>query len=183
MLVASSMKKQREEGMGKKTRLISSSALFSSLTIVLTVFVKIPLGNGYIHLGDSMIYLASCILPTPYAAISAAISGAASDIIGGFAVFAIPSALIKAMITLPFTSKGDTILSKRNALMTIPAGGITIICYFIVCLILYSWSGAIIGLLGDAMQTVVSAAVYLAFASALDKAKFKENLLGSQGNH
>lgn len=43
------------------------SALFAALIVVMTAYIKFNTGinNGYLHFGDSMIYLASCILPLP----------------------------------------------------------------------------------------------------------------------
>ena len=52
------------------------AALFAALTTVLTYYVKIPSVNGYMHIGDSMIYLCASILPTPLAALSAGIGAA-----------------------------------------------------------------------------------------------------------
>ncbi|MCL2045981.1 MAG: TIGR04002 family protein [Oscillospiraceae bacterium] len=163
--------------MNKSIKLISMSALLAAMIIVLTTFIKIPIGNGYIHMGDSIIYLASCLLPLPYAAIVAAISGAMSDALGGFAVFILPTVLIKALITIPFSSKNEKILTKRNAIMVIPAGVITVAGYFAACLFIYDWTGAIIGLLGDTIQAIVSAVAFLLVSAALDKVKLKQTLL------
>ncbi|MCL2018601.1 MAG: TIGR04002 family protein [Oscillospiraceae bacterium] len=162
--------------MNKTIKLLTLSAMFTALTIVLTTFGKIPIGNGYIHTGDSVIYLASCILPFPYAVFTAAVGGALSDALGGYFIYILPTLIIKALITLPYSSKSETILTKRNAMMIIPAGAVTIIGYFITGLLLFGWSGAVIGLLGDTIQAVGSAVVFLIFAAALDKAKFKQNI-------
>ena len=156
------------------------SALFTAMTIVLTSFAKIPVGNGYIHIGDSMIYLAACILHFPYAIFTAAIGGALSDTLAGYAIYIIPTFIIKALITLPYTPKNDTILTRRNALMTIPAGAITVIGYFIAGLILYGWPGAVAELLGNIIQAVGSAVIFLLLAAALDKIKFKQTITGTQ---
>lgn len=54
-----------------------SAAVFAALIAVFTAYVSIKTGinDGYLHFGDSMIYLASCILPMPYAMAAAAIGG------------------------------------------------------------------------------------------------------------
>ena len=153
------------------------SALFTAITVVLTSFVKIPIGNGYIHTGDSIIYLASCILPFPYAIFVAAIGGALSDTLTGYAIYIIPTIVIKTLITLPYTPKNDTILSIRNATMTIPAGIITVIGYFMTGLILYGWSGAMFELFGNAIQAAGSAALFIILANTLDKIGFKQKIL------
>ena len=164
--------------MDKKLRLLTLSALFSAMIVALTTFIKFPVGNGYVHMGDSIIYLASCILPLPYAASVAAVGGALADALGGYAIYIVPSAIIKITITLPFTSKNDRILTKRNAVMVIPAGVITIVGYFITGLMFFGWSGAVVGLVGDAIQATSNAVLFLVFSAALDKAKIKEIILG-----
>ena len=51
-----------------RTLRIVIAAMFSAMIAVMTAFVQIktPTG-GYVHLGDSMIYLAASFLPLPYA--------------------------------------------------------------------------------------------------------------------
>ena len=45
------------------------AAVFAALIAVMTAYIKFNTGinDGYLHFGDSMIYLAACILPLPYA--------------------------------------------------------------------------------------------------------------------
>ena len=60
--------------------------------------------------------------------------------------------------------------------MTIPTGVITVIGYFIAGLIFYGWSGAIIELFGNTIQAAGSAVLFLIFAAALDKIRFKQKI-------
>ena len=78
------------------------TAMFAALIAVTTAFIKIPAPLGYAHAGDSMVYLAACVLPAPFNFIAAAIGGATADLLAGYAVWAIPSAIIKALNVLPF---------------------------------------------------------------------------------
>lgn len=57
----------------KNLRCGVAAAMFAALTCVLTMFIKIPImgGQGYIHPGDMVIYLAASILPLPFAAAGA----------------------------------------------------------------------------------------------------------------
>ena len=158
-----------------RTEFVVLSAMFAAIITVLTFVGRIPVGNGYIHVGDSVIYLAACVLPAPYALVAAGMGGAMADALGGFALYIVPTFVIKALISLPFSSKGDLILTKRNALMVIPAGIITVSGYFLTGLILYGWSGTVVGLLGDTIQAIGSAVLFIVLAAALDKAKFKQS--------
>ena len=115
------------------------SALFAALIVVMTAYIRFNTGinNGYLHFGDSMIYLASCILPLPYAAAAAAVSGAVADVLAGSAVWAPFTAIIKACNTLPFAlvyfhrkHPPTRLLNKTTAFMPLVSGLITVFGYF-----------------------------------------------------
>lgn len=80
------------------------AAVFAALIAVMTAYIKFNTGinDGYLHFGDSMIYLAACILPLPYAMAAAAIGGFCADILAGAAAWAPFTAIIKALNALPF---------------------------------------------------------------------------------
>ena len=160
-----------------KVKLLVTSGLFTAMVAALTFFPKIPIGTGYIHLGDSMIYLAACILPFPYALFVAGIGGAMADWVGGYAIWILPTLIIKALNALPFSPKSDKILTKRNALMTIVSGAVTIVGYTIAHIILFDFAGAIAGISGGAIQALGGAIVFVAVAAGLDKMRFKQKLL------
>ena len=63
---------------------ITATAVMAALTTLMTAYIfHIPVGvnGGYVHLGDTMIYLAAAFLPLPYACAAGAIGGglASSD--------------------------------------------------------------------------------------------------------
>lgn len=127
----------------KTLKLLVLSAMFAAMTTVLTFFIKIPTaGGGYIHLGDAVIYLAACFLPTPYAMLSAGVGGALSDLFGGYFVYLFPTFLIKALIALPFSRKAEKILTSRNACMVLPAGVITVAGYYLTKVFLLAFDQA-----------------------------------------
>ena len=164
--------------MNNNIKTLVIAALFTAMTTVFILFIRIPnpTGIGIIHLGDSVIYLAACILPKRYAVPAAGLGGALANALGGHFIFIIPTLLIKMLISVPFTSESDKILTKRNILMTIPAGLVTIIGYFIVVWVLFDLSGAVAYVLGDVGQAAGSAVIFIIFATALDKIKFKQLL-------
>lgn len=161
----------------KKTLTLVFAALFAALTVGLTYF-SIPIGNsGYIHLGDVIIYLGASILPLPYAIAAAAIGGALTDLLAGYAMWAPFSFIIKALLTLSFTSKNDKILNKRN--MIAPAIGlaITVGGYYLAETIIYkSFGVALAGIPWNLIQAVASGAVYYIASSALNAANLKNRI-------
>ncbi|MCL2036593.1 MAG: TIGR04002 family protein [Oscillospiraceae bacterium] len=162
--------------MDNRIKLLTLSAVFAAMTFALTTFPKIPTGSGYIHMGDSVIYLAACVLPFPYAIFVGAIGGALADVFGGYVIWIVPTLIVKALITLPYNSKSDTILTKRNAFMVLPAGLITVIGYAIAEMLLFGWAGIISGLLMGVIQPIGSAILFLLFAAMLDKIGFKRRI-------
>lgn len=169
-----------------RTLYIVIAAMFAAMTAVLTAFVQIktPTG-GYVHLGDAMIYLSASFLPMPYAVLAAAIGGGLADLLV-YPETIIYTIIIKALNAVFFSSKGDKILTKRNALMTIPSGLVTVVGYSISKFIrVLLAGGAIQAAIVDglwkapenAIQAVASAAVFILIALAFDKAQIKKRML------
>lgn len=171
------------------------SSVFTAIITVMTFYIKVPSHNGYIHLVDSVIYLAACLLPTPYAVVCAGIGGMLADTLGGFIVYIIPTLIIKALLSLVFSSKTEKILTKRNLTALIPASIITIIGYYIaeaviICIssvtdigalfkVFFSpvpWSAALYCIPGNVTQAFGSAIVFILIAIALDKIRIKDKI-------
>ena len=170
---------KKKDSLYKKTY----TAIFSAIILLSTMLVKFStgMGEGYVHFGDCFIYLTACILPFPYCLIAGALGGALADILGGFAVWSLPTAIIKILIALPFMlmcrkNKSQKILSMKTALTTIVSGLISIIGYFVTECILYSVASATLSLIGNTIQAVASGILFIIIASALDKINFKSKL-------
>ena len=172
------------------------TAMFAAMTTVLTYFVKIPTPGGYIHLGDSVIYLMACFLPTPYAMIGAGIGGSLADLFGGYFHYIIPTFIIKMLIAVPFSCKNEKMLTVRNAVMVVPAGMITVAGYYVTKVVLLAidkataelgfigaffdastWAAALYKIPENTTQAVGSAIAFIIFALAFDGAKLKKRVL------
>lgn len=95
---------------------ITATAVMAALTTLMTAYIfHIPVGvnGGYVHLGDTMIYLAAAFLPLPYACAAGAIGGGLADLLTA-PVWAPATIIIKMLICLPFSSKGTKLVTKRN---------------------------------------------------------------------
>lgn len=173
-----------------------TASMFAALIFLLTYFVKLPAGRGYIHIGDTMIYLAACFLPTPFAMLSAGIGGALADIFGGYIQYILPTFIIKMLIALLFSYNEDSkILTKRNTIMIFPAAVITIVGYYFTSVVLLAaekmtapggfaggllhpatWIGSLTTIPDNIIQSVASGLVFLFAAAALDKSGFKRRM-------
>lgn len=150
--------------------------MFAAMVFALTM-VHVPIGaGGYIHVGDAVIYTAALLMGGPWAFFSAAIGAAAADLASGFAVYAIPSAIIKVLIAVPFAAvskKSERLLNVKTALFTVLSGAVTILGYFVTDLIVYR-EGAVADLPANVIQAVGSAVVFIVLAFALDRAGIKK---------
>ncbi|MBO4907876.1 MAG: TIGR04002 family protein [Lachnospiraceae bacterium] len=158
-----------------KLRYITLAGLFAALIALFTAYIlHIPAGpNGYIHLGDALIYLAAALLPTPYAMAAGAIGGGLADLLTA-PMWAPATVIIKILIVIPFTSKHNKLLAKRNLIAPVIAMLITIIGYYFAELILYGKETAfLVSVTSNSIQGLGSAAVFYILGVALDKAGIK----------
>ena len=167
----------------KKTKLIALSGLLAAMTFVITM-IHVPTGNGYTHAGDGVIYLAACILPTPYAVVSSAVGGLLADGLSGAAIWIPATIIIKALTALFFSPNTSKIVCPRNVMAIIPSLIICVLGYTVYegVFILGGLSWAIIGsafvqLPSYIVQIIASSVLYISIGLVLDKMNFKEKYL------
>lgn len=158
---------QRKEH--EKLRYMVRAGMFAALTALMTALLHIPVGNGYIHCGDAVIFLAAVSLPVPYAICASAIGGMLADVLSGYAAYALPTFLIKGLLAFFFALIcGKQRGVKRQILALIVCGVISIAGYWLTAVILYGgWAAQFWGTVpGNAVQAAGSAAVYAVIAAA-----------------
>lgn len=111
-----------------KIKLITLAGVFAAIIFVVTL-IHVPTGQGYTHAGDGVIYLASCLLPTPYAVAASAIGGALADGLSGAAIWMPATIIIKMVTALFFTSNSEKIVTLRNILGIIPSLAVCVLGY------------------------------------------------------
>ena len=158
----------------QKTKHLCLAAVMAAIIFVFTQFFHIPSHTGYTHIGDAFVYLAGALLPWPYAMAAGAVGAALADLLGGFAMWAPGSILIKALTALCFTSKKDTILCRRNLFALIPT---LVLCtggyYGYEVLLTGNTVAPLAGIPGYIIQVLASAAVFVVLGTVLDKMHFK----------
>lgn len=163
---------------------IITASLFAALIMVFTAYVKVNTGinNGYLHFGDSMIYLASCFLPIQYAAGAAALGGALADILAGAAVWAPATAAIKAFNALVFVlirqmhENPIKVLTVSSVIAAIVSGIVTVFGYLLAETLMYGFAPACLSVPFSIIQAVGSTVIFYVTALALDCAKFKKKI-------
>ena len=142
-------------------------------------FFHIPTGfnGGYIHLGDTLIYLAAVLLPTPYAMVAAGLGGALADTLTGGILWAIPTIIIKPTMVLFFTSKADNIICRRNILAVFIAGIVGCLGYYLAgAIISGNFIAPLITLYLELIQPLVSGIIFVVVGYSLNKIKIREKI-------
>lgn len=84
----------------KTTLRIAMCGVFAALTCLGTLIqIPIAVGPGYVNLGDAVILVCAMALG-PVAAIPAALGAALADLISGYAVYILPTFIIKGLMGL-----------------------------------------------------------------------------------
>ncbi|MCM1106911.1 MAG: TIGR04002 family protein [Blautia sp.] len=171
-----------EKKESQQMRLLTSTAIFAAMIMVMTAYVgHVPdmINGGYIHFGDSLIYVAACLLPTPYALAAAAIGGGLADLLTA-PMWTLPTIIIKMLIALPFTSRKNKIVNVHNIVAVILAFFISGVGYYIAnVFFMGGFSGGLLAYLlgGSLIQSGGSAILFVIFGLFLDKMGFKKKFL------
>jgi len=181
MKVLETRKKQmfKEVGRLSKTSYVTITGIMAALIAIMTAYVcHIPVGvnGGYIHFGDSLIYMAAVLLPRPYALAAAAIGGGLADLLTA-PMWAPATIIIKMLITLPFTNQGKKIITVRSVIASVLAYFISGVCYFVAQYLLFgTWAVFFVSMSENLLQSAGSAAVFIIMGIALDKVQFKTRI-------
>lgn len=86
--------------MKSSIRTLTYTALMTAFVFITTSVIKIPIPftNGYIHAGDTAIFLGGILLGPVHGAVAAGIGSAMADLLGGYAHWALPTLLIKGLM-------------------------------------------------------------------------------------
>ncbi|MGL4484964.1 MAG: ECF transporter S component [Anaerovoracaceae bacterium] len=185
--------------MKQKTNKLALSGILAAAIIIATMFVKIPIPftQGYVHLGDAIIFISFFALGWKYAAAVAAIGSAMGDILGGFAAWAPWTLVIKGFMVLvvgiiisiykrgksrenhkPAKENINLEIEKSNIVIDTIAmfvGGIVMTTgYFFAEGIMYgNWAAALLGIPWNIGQFVVGIIIALISIKAIEKRKPK----------
>lgn len=161
------------------------AGLLAAMVCVATCFLHIPIvGGGYVHLGDTVIYLAAAIVPTPYAVAAAAVGAGLADLLVA-PVWAPFTAIIKAVMVLAFTAKKERLLCRRNVWAPVIAGGVGVAGYYLAEVVILWLSGGELATVGvaalaavpfNALQELAGGVAFLLLAVALDRLQLKKRL-------
>ena len=163
-----------------KVKYLTMTSLMAALITIMTAYIcHIPTGvnGGYIHFGDSLIYLTAVLLPRPYALAAAAIGGGMADLFTA-PMWMPATIIIKMLIVLPFTNKSAKIVTPRNVFATVLAYFISGFSYFLAQYLLFgTWAVLFVSMTESFIQSFGSAIFFVVVGCALDKAHIKKRFI------
>lgn len=97
-----------------QTRQMVTAAMFAALTLLATSVLKIQTPTfGYVHLGDGFVLLSGIFLGPVYGGLAAGIGSAASDLLGGYAIW-VPGTFVVKYLTAASAAALCRRLSSRH---------------------------------------------------------------------
>jgi len=163
-----------------KTRDLVLAGLFAALVFVGTYFFSFPLpsGIGYIHLGDTFVYLSGALLGPIVGAMAAGVGSSLSDLMLGYAQYAPVTFVIKALNAFIVGMAFKTMVKSQDAIMkkiivfviSSAVAGVTMVFgYFLYETVLYTAAGAAPNIVMNGIQAgaslVFSTILYATFRS------------------
>ena len=171
---------KREGENSSKVKYLTVTGFMAALITIMTAYIcHVPIGvnGGYLHFGDSLIYLAAVLLPRPYALAAAAIGGGMADMLTA-PMWAPATIIIKMLIVLPFSNKSTKIVTPRNVFATVLAYIISGLCYFLAEYFLFgTWAVLLVSMSQSLIQSGGSAIFFIIFGYALDKVHIKKRFI------
>ena len=164
------------------------TALMVCLVTIATFFIRIPvpMTQGYVHLGDSMIFLSVLVLGKKNGAMAAGLGSAMADLFGGYVhwlpwtlVIKFIMALIMGVFLENMEKKGK---ARTNGAVTVVqvmgmtlAGLWMVVGYYIASGIIYgNWVAPLLSVPWNIGQFAVGMAIALAISEALYRTPAKK---------
>lgn len=100
----------------EKTKTLVLTALMACLVLLATMAIRIPspFTQGYIHLGDALIFISVLLLGKKYGAAAAGLGSAMADVMGGFAMYAPWTLVIKGFMAFVMGLFVEMSLKKKK---------------------------------------------------------------------
>jgi uncharacterized membrane protein len=155
------------------------ASLFAAMVTVGTLVIQVPTPTkGYIHIGDTLVYLSGILLGNVFGFLAAALGSFLADFISGYLIYAVPTFMIKGLDALAVgliyrtLSKNTDKMSIKIVHFAVAISVGTIIMvggYYIFESALYGYKAALLGVLPNIVQGIGGGALALPILMALEK--------------
>ena len=152
----------------KKVIQIVLMAVMSAIVIVGTISIRIPNPmGGYFNIGDVMIFVAALTFNPLIGGVAGGLGSALADIFSGYAVFAVPTLVIKGLEGLIASVISNKKSVYRDVLAVVAAGAEMVVGYFLVETFLWGVGAAIAEVPANIGQIAVGGLVGIPIALVL----------------
>lgn len=133
---------EKRTGIKLKTLQMVYVALMVAATCAATMSIRIPtITGGYVHPGDSMVFLAAVILGKRYGVVAAAFGMALADVFSGYMIWAPFTLVIKGIMAyitarIAYRSNYDGNNIKNNVFAFLVAGIWMVIAYYFTSVVI-----------------------------------------------
>lgn len=157
--------------MKKQSRKLVLSALFAALCCMMTLVIQIPAPTGYVNLGDCAVLLGAWVLGPVWGGGAAALGSMMADLLGGWAVYAPATFVIKFLVAALAAYILRTVKGHKGMLVGAAAAELLMVGgYFLYeSLVLALGAGAVASIPFNLTQGVVNVAAGVAAAVLLDR--------------
>jgi len=164
------------------TKNLALGGLLIALVTIATMVISVPTiaTNGYINLGDSMIYVIAILFGSRFGMLAGGIGSALADIFLGYTHWALPTLIIKGLegfIVAKVSNKnrGNYSLKLRDVLGILIGGTWMVAGYYIGGAILKgSWLAPLDSIGGNILQVIGGAIIAIPVIFALLKTNITE---------
>ncbi len=127
-----------------------------------TFVIRIPIGVGYVNMGDSIVLLGGLLLGPFWGAVAGGVGSCLSDVVNGYAIYAPATLVIKALVAFCVAKLFRAFKNKKNKLWLIVSGAVSetimVLGYFLFEVCLYGINTAAVGILPNTGQAVFGVA-------------------------
>ena len=154
-----------------KTKTITLAGVTAALVFAATFFIRIPSPVGYVNAGDAVILIMAGFLGGAPLAAAAAVGSALADIIGGYAIYAPATTIIKGLMGLLAGAAlfGKPRSVRRTLLIGVLCNAIMVGGYFLNDWILYGFETAVTAIVTNGAQALAALVAAVAVAALLRK--------------
>lgn len=159
------------------------AGLMAALAAIGTMLIQVPIPSnaGFVHLGDSMVYLCGILLGPGFGALAAGVGSAIADLMLGYSVYAPATLIIKALdamavgfIYCSITKNHKSIVVKSVAYFVAIAVGSAVMVggyYFYELFFLKLGAASLAGLIPNSLQGLVDGVLAYPLLIALEGVK------------
>ena len=151
---------------------LTKAAVLIALTVVMTMVVQIPTPstNGYLNLGDMVIFIAAMMLGKKGGLVVGGVGSALADILLGYTHYAPITLVVKGLEGFIAGAVLQTKVGKKYPLLATVIGGIWMaLGYYTAEIFMYGAKAAVVGIPGNLMQGLFGAVTSVVLYKALSK--------------